>query len=1019
MATNTVDLKTELQKYGIPEADIKSLHTPAPELLDYLDLIGSPGDPDKMPDCVVESQERPLLFVVNETLFEQPLPETHYHRLCHTLACRGNRSYLARIRPGELHVFPVETSSIPKAKVYYAGSEEALSFFPRLAFGLYDGQETPRKDFVFTQMLKLLKQVATELDSCDIEKPDILSLVGRALFFRFLCDRNIIQEQNVAEIAPGADSLENCFDGAMNTANTCRWLDQTFNGNFLPLSQDASTLFNTAEYQHGVSVFTHLSAIARAYEAVGRGNYQSLLRFKHWSDFDFAHIPVGLLSQVYEYFAHKWDTNASKTSVYYTPRNIASSLVDLVFQGMPEASSARVLDPACGAGVFLVLAFRRLYREQWKATGVQPTTQDIRQILMQQLTGFDISDSALKLAALSLYLTAIELDPNPVPANKLRFENLQDQVLFNWRHQDDPKEVPILGSLRPDIGTRFDNQYDIILSNPPWTSVDETLGSDFDSISKEIIRSRGDDALAEKYHNPDNVPDLPFLWKSTQWCRPNARIGMALPARILLKQEKLPIIARETLFRLIEVNGIINGSNLSKTQVWPEMEQPFMLLLATNRVPKKGHALHFITPHYDSHLNSRGEMWIDSESAVVVSPEASFADPWMWKTLTIGTSLDVDVIRKIKELNERPLIDYWIKGLGLQACNGYQIAASQSGQQDATALQVLPDLDSTDQFTFAVDATQLNTFKRSELSRTRILSKKDKRYRGDELAVYRAPLALIKKSPGLDRTQGRGLFSTNDIAYNTNFYGYSAHGHPEANLLARYLQLFAHSDIWLYYVLMTSSMLGAERKILYKSDFDGCPIVPLEKLASQQKEHLLLLSERLIGEDKTVFAEIDAFFAELYGLHEIDLQVIRDTLNVSLPYVEILQHACTSPKVDEQVKFQQHLESLLCPFFNVMGKQPRLDFWQPQAKQSSDLPKHEPYAIMLLNTQSTPIVEPDTALWLQVVEIASKNGATLVFLEVERGLAIAVTNQYRYWTLTRARLCAAEIIRRFMHLFED
>ena len=62
---------------------------------------------------------------------------------------------------------------------------------------------------------------------------------------------------------------------------------------------------------------------------------------------------------------------------------------------------------------------------------------------------------------------------------------------------------------------------------------------------------------------------------------------MALPARILLKHESVPVIARQTIFDLLEITGVINGSNLSDTNVWPEMQQPFMLMFARNRRPKK------------------------------------------------------------------------------------------------------------------------------------------------------------------------------------------------------------------------------------------------------------------------------------------------------------------------------------------------------------------------------------------------------------------------------------------------
>jgi type I restriction-modification system DNA methylase subunit len=170
------------------------------------------------------------------------------------------------------------------------------------------------------------------------------------------------------------------------------------------------------------------------------------------------------LSQVYEAFCWKREPQpAEEMSVHYTPRNIAATIVDEVFDSLPNASESRVLDASCDAGVFLVLAFRRLYRERWAATGVRPGTKEIRKILEQQLTGFDISESALRLSALSLYLTAIELDPEPIPPSKLRFKELRKHVLFDYRRADDPQEGLVIGSLGSHVNGQVAGKYDVVM----------------------------------------------------------------------------------------------------------------------------------------------------------------------------------------------------------------------------------------------------------------------------------------------------------------------------------------------------------------------------------------------------------------------------------------------------------------------------------------------------------------------------------------------------------------------------
>jgi hypothetical protein len=963
-------------------------------------------------DGVAESQGRPLLFFVNESLLARHSEKRaeELKELQRILACRGDRAYLARVRPGELLVVPVSLANrTPEWKPYLAGTGEALTFFSRLALGHYDGKVSlgDEADFVFKEMFKLLK-AGTDRIARNVGRGDVLSLVGRALFFRFLCDRHIIKDGNIPKIAPMAGNLFACFDNAENAYHTCQWLDRTFNGDFLPLSDDGSQTFFEDVAQRSRTVFRCLSAIVRGEEPVGVDDYQTKLKLK-WSDFDFAHVPVGLLSQVYEAFCWEWERqSAEETSVHYTPRNIAATLVDEAFDNLSEAHEARVLDPACGAGVFLVLAFRHLYREKWKTSGERPNTKSIRDILERQLTGFDISDSALKLSALSLYLTAIELDPEPIPPEKLRFKALKNAVLFNQRRASvDMDDGPVIGSLGPHVGNRFDGHFDLVLSNPPWTSLKKkykSLASELTTFSKTIIERRGGATLANDYENPDSAPDLPVLWKSTEWCKPDGRIAMALPSRILLKQEQIPRRARATLFHLIEVTGIINGSNLSDTGVWPDMHQPFMLLFARNRVPKPDYAVPVIILHHDSALNQKGEIRIDSKSVQPVEVSAAFEEIWLWKAIAIGTSLDVEVTRKLKNSAGKPLDQYWKRELKLASGQGCQIIESEKKQSSARFLTGLPYLDSTETFRFLVESEKLQPFRRANAWRPR------------KKAIYEPPLVLVKEAPGIDRSRGWALLSLDKICYNESFFGYSAAGHAQGELLVRYLQLFVHSSVWLHYALLTSAKFGAERRRFYKADLDECPIIPLDELTDKQRHAIRTLSARLIAEEKGVFSDIDSFFGSLYGLDELDLEVVRDTLDVCLPYDESRKRACQTPTNAETETFRRRLESVLHPFFKVLGKKLHVTVCKPDDAQ---LKTKVPFNVLLVSQHGRVIAEPDALFHDMILRLADDTGATRILQPVDGGLLLGILSQYRYWTPSRARLLGAEIVRQHMHAFEN
>ncbi len=968
----------------------------SPDQIEYLDLVEPRADKPLLPDGVIEVHGQPRLFFVNEcgAFRGSESHSSDLETLRKVLGCRGERIFLARVRPGSVHVTPATLADVsPGWQEFRAGTGAADTFLSRLAFGLHSEADSQHVNYAFNEMFELLNQAADELVGHMIDPVDVLSLVGRALFFRFLADRQIVTADDLPDIHEGLADTTRAFANAEMAWATSRWLDKTFNGDLLPLTERGSrNFFLEIGTKSNNAAFHHLSAIARADAAAAGSAYQLRLQ---WDGFDFAHVPVGLLSQVYEAFCHKWDPSARSTSVHYTPRHLASAMVDEAFDGLPHPAAARVLDPACGAGVFLVLTLRRLYRARWERDGVRPNTKVIRQLLETQVVGFDISESALRLAALSLYLTAIELDPKPVPPRGLRFQELRKRSLFLMRLKTDPDTGPVLGSLNPQLSAGFYHAFDLVIGNPPWTKPKGNFPALFTQVSQDIIARRADAIRAKKYQNPAGAPDLPFVWKASEWAKPNGRIALIIHGRFVMEQTAVPSRAREAILQLIEVNGIINGSNLSDTDVWPKMNQPFLMLFAQNRVPAPDHRLQWISINYDLELNRRGEFRIDAEQAEPVAPAATFAESWLWKALAVGTSLDIAVVRKIKAKSAPTLSHYWEQTLGLISCNGYQIKESQK-QLSASALHGLPDLCSTTQFRFEIDADQLDPFIRPKAFRPR------------KREVYRAPLVLIKESPGESRESGWALLSFNDVAYDQSFYGYSAAGAKDGEMLVRYLQLFAHSAIWQHYALLTATKIGSERRTIYKQVFDNCPLLPYDQLNAQQQRRVATLSKQLLKEDRRVFTHIDRFFASLYDLDRLDCEVIRDTLSVVPPYKAVRLRASRPPRAAEADRFRNRVESLLSPFFRAVGTEPRVSLLP--ANQTDDAPIPA-YRILLISRRSRSKFTIDPALWRQITNLATESGATRITYTADNGFVVALLNQYRFWTPSRARLLAATLAR--------
>ena len=432
---------TTIEDFGCYDV-IQLGDTPSAKHVDYLDLLNKPTPGALKIDAVAEFQARPLLYIVSQNQAEIIQSQQIRNLQC-LLANRGEKAYLGILRPGELTVYPInlDRSIIAKnnKETIKHNTSKAPLFFQQVINGTFILEGQPdAPDYVFNAIHNLISRSSeTLIKKHNIDPLDVLSFLGRALFLRFLRDRGIIQTQEISSVCPHAKTLEDCFSNVTNSVATCQWLDDTFNGDLLPLSRDYITAFEVGEEQTKGKLFLHLQAILKGWTHISEDDSFQLTI--DWGDLDFAHIPVGVLSQVYENFSRIWDgQQAEQTSVFYTPNNIAKYLVDDGFEGIPNKKEAHILDPSCGAGIFLVLAFRKLVATRWKEDGKRPNTQTIQNILYNQLCGFDISESALRLAALSLYITAIELNGAPHPPKSLKFPKpLKNKVLFNLRRTEE------------------------------------------------------------------------------------------------------------------------------------------------------------------------------------------------------------------------------------------------------------------------------------------------------------------------------------------------------------------------------------------------------------------------------------------------------------------------------------------------------------------------------------------------------------------------------------------------------
>lgn len=1048
------DLATDLGEFGAIESTVRWLDEATPLNIAYLDLIPSGTTRpqranDVWPTAVVEVGGLASAYVLRaDRLTGTPdISESSLNRLRHNLACRGDAEYLAVWKPGELTLYNLDLSpELPAPDVVSKSAPGREILFQDIGNGVFShttARRTRTDDIHMEVVQKAVHQVLfdvlTEVTSALISSPalknkldDAISLVGRALFTRFLIDRQIINRKTFPDLY-AKNQPESCFDNAEMATATCEWLDDKFNGELLPLSSDNLTSYFRALAKSDRGVFSHLANILHRAPG-GQTSFEI-----YWNTINFAHVPIGLLSQVYEHYAHElFSKGAEQESIYYTPRFIAELMVNEAFAGIQTVpvDRARILDPAAGAGIFLVLCFRRLVAERWKATNSRPDTTEIRRILNEQIFGFDINSSALRLNALSLYLTALELDPNPFPPSKLKFRKLLNHNLIVTRATDEPyPESLVMGSLGDGAPVEHLHQYDLVLGNPPWTAWEGRGSDDLNDRATKLVRAiaaqRGMtfrlNQVATQYQNPDKVPDLPFVWRAMEWAKQDAIIAFALHGRLLFKRADAGAWARDALFSALRVTGILNGADLVP-DVWPGINQPFCLLFAKNTVPADSDVFYLVSPDWDAALARQLRFRIDHANAQPVQFSVARANPALLKTLAFGTSLDADVIRRVRTLLQPqphgpdsgkepddvkvaavPMVakaarlgDYWTRERGLVSGQGFRPAKKQH-QNDARFLISMKArmLTARMKIGLCVDPKTLPRFTDATVHKPRTPE------------IYQPPLVIISQSPGADRSKVRARLALDPIpiAFNESFFGYSSNGHPAAQDIARYLFVVASSDLFVYYQLMTSAKFGVERRVIYEEDVADFPVIPFDTLSETQLVEIRQLSNAVCEDPATpTWTELNQWVFDLYGIDSSDQQVISDTLATRMPYAKAQQFADAAPHDQDVERFANKVASLLAVF---LGQK------QGEIVGRSRLATSASWRFIDLVGGT---FEGDATKHSAIVELfktlAHNEGATRVILQQgERRLCVGMLAQQRYWTDSRARLCALDILRHHKDVF--
>lgn len=911
---STSRLDQVLKALGAPEEAIVRLQRQSGEITDrtadYSDLLG-----EHTPiEAIVECDRTPLAYIAFHD--DSQAREEQARQLSGRLANRSASAALLSIDASmSAQVWRCRfDQQVAVDEFDLLDATQAATLLLVLQDGLSLSASEKAQEFELRELLKdNVRRVATNLQTAgvrnDATSDDVLALVGRAVFARFLLDREILTPATAPDLFSALNGcIEQAFDSPIGAAHLCDWLDRTFNGELLKLNTGGCSYFDYFVDLRDRSSPDVLAPLGWILCKTHTGGQLPL-----WDRLNFAHIPAGVLSEVYEDFAHfRFPAKAKSESIHYTPRHIAKTVVTQALQGLAseDRHHAQVLDPSVGAGVFLCLAFRELAKYEYRMHGRWPDTQRLRDILYGQLCGFDINDDALKLTALSLYLCAIELDPSPLPPEKLHFARpLIGTILYNARTAPNTSDADaFLGSLRANH-PRADSRFDVVLGNPPWTSQSgreaTALDMRIEGLAADVAATRGSSL---RYSNPDHVPDLPFVWKSAEFLKEGGVIALVLHGRLLTKSSTLGRDARAALFRSFSVQGIVNGAELVNKMewCWPTVAVPFCILFARNRAPAPGHAFAILTPRLISSAERRPHLRLDHTVVEQYDLEGLEAEPDLPLVLGKACAIDAAIIRKIRrrlpatqpcaehsrgrfriarspKLAARAeyitLANYLDDVLKVKRGRGFkegtQVKDIDWNLDWPRVAEVMP---ADAKARSLLQAEWLQDFHVRPMERSR------------DADLYKLPVLLIRESPGEFESGGGSVLITSSngtrshTVFSGSFLGVSLGALPNGEVVGKYITLLLSGIYAYHFYLLTTSF--AERRRHLDIDLLTLPLVPLDQALesrSTSEAEIQDLFDRL-NRGSNISTEMDDWIRRVMRFTSAEVEVMRETVLVASPF---------------------------------------------------------------------------------------------------------------------------------------
>lgn len=743
----------------------------------------------------------------------------------------------------------------------------------------FDPQKRVDKDLLDNILVLVAKLTEEGLEAARARR-----LIARVIFVTYLEDRGIVGESY--RVARGVKPLYELVKehDAPGLQKLFRHLRNDFNGDFLSSADGEG---GWADLSPGS--FRWLSEFLR------RTTLRSL-QTSFWR-YDFSHIPIELISSIYETFLASKDAASDQPAAggakrrqgaYYTPRLLADWVVDLALQGR-DILKERIFDAACGSGMLLTAAFRRLIRayEMQAAREGRRAEADFtirRKLLLEHIFGGDIDEDACQLTAFSLYLALLS-DLSPSDLAELRAGGYKLPSLVSNIQRGVAGDFFSRGS---EAANR--EAYSLFLSNPPWR---ELSAEEPAALALEAWRQR----------QPKPAPHIPkhqiaagFALGAADCLVPGGRVALILPVNPFVSADSTQQAFRTHLLGRFRIRQIVNFSDMRRLMFTDAMH-PFVVLIAEARprftrfVSVEAERFEYWTPKTDISL-ALGRLAVHGGDRADLPTAALIDDSPQLAIRYWGSEADIALLQRLRRHGRiRDLTFYhdWLEAKGFHS-------KDEDKRRDPKTWYVavpewMTDMSFLSANNFPSDTPVVSGHSLREFPFSQIARVPPRR-------LFEGPRVLW--TDGAHPEDGvKAVYAEDAFSFQHSLAVLSAPATEDGRLMARFLTAYLRSPMGLWLLLLLSSSVASERPKLHVQEALDWPFWSLERHPQPEKARVLMaeVDTLLTLVERTepilqahvwgnVQPELNRLVYTYFGLDDEDVALIEELATYAGPAIQ-------------------------------------------------------------------------------------------------------------------------------------